>query len=89
MTANASLKLGDANLIKKDTNYENEKKNSHYRYCLTKKAYLSLELYSILNRCLGENPVSYNSLKIQLLTIQIRSNKRPVAFNILFNSTEG
>ena len=31
MTANISLKLGDANLIKKDTNYENEKKNSHYR----------------------------------------------------------
>jgi len=26
MTANISLKLGDANLIKKDTNYENEKK---------------------------------------------------------------
>ena len=26
MTANVSLKLGDANLIKKDTNYENEKK---------------------------------------------------------------
>lgn len=54
-----------------------------------KNAYLSLELYSILKQCLGENPVSYNSLKIQLLTIQIRSNKRQVAFNILFKSTEG
>ena len=26
MTANISLKLGDANFIKKDTNYENERK---------------------------------------------------------------
>ena len=34
-----------------------------------KKAYLSLEPYSILKQWLGENPVSYNSLKIQLLTI--------------------
>lgn len=89
MTANVSLKLGDANLIKKDTNYENEKKKQSLSIMSHKKAYLSLELYSILNQCLGENPVSYNSLKIQLLTIQIRSNKRPVAFNILFNSTEG
>ena len=54
-----------------------------------KKTYLSLELYSILKQWLGENPVSYNSLKIQLLTIQIRSNQRQVAFNILFKSTEG
>lgn len=28
MTANISLKLGDANLIKKDANYENEKKKT-------------------------------------------------------------
>ena len=37
MTANISLKLGDANFIKKDTNYENERKIVIIDNCLTKK----------------------------------------------------
>ena len=38
MTANVSLKLGDANLIKKDTNYENEKKKQSLSIMSHKKS---------------------------------------------------
>lgn len=41
MTANISLKLGDANLIKKDTNYENEKKKKQSISIMSHKKSLS------------------------------------------------